>query len=331
MEQNGKPAADDQHRVVVMDDLSQPSKRTVVSHVVQSVKDELTQIEISLKELSSLDLTMDKREVMCQDASKKLQDLERTFGDAAEYLPAFEQRLLQSRLSSASRTLAEKRSVMAADKGFSFRRNLSKARPIVDQKIGSLDQVDKSALLISPDMELRGDIRQDEKKLKWSNQADEVTRLDRVALKDKDVLLSKLHSCRIFLEGPCSTLQLKDLTNCTVISGPVRTSVFVTACSQCTFSVACQQVRIHESHHLKVYQQSSGCIIEDTTDCQFGPYNVTYPRIEEDFKEAGLSREENERWKKVEDFNYIVANKPSPNWKIIPEDEREQFNEFFFI
>ena len=168
--------------------------------------------------------------------------------------------------------------------------------------------------------------KEDEKKLIMSDKSNEVTRLDRATLKHKDVLLSKLDGCKIFLEGSSSTLQLKDLRNCLVISGPVETSVFVTACSHCTFSVACQQLRIHESHHLTVYQQSSGCIIEDTTNCGFGPYHVTYPGIKEDFQEANLSPEEKDRWRKVEDFNYIVANKPSPNWKIIPENEREQFD-----
>lgn len=130
MEENGKVGVDDdQHRLIVMDDLSMPSKRSTVSHIVQTVKNGLCEVDAFLLELASADVAHDKREMICQDVGKRLQDLERVFGDAAEYLPAYEQRLLQSRLSSASRILHEKRKIQAADRGFSFRKTVPKAKP----------------------------------------------------------------------------------------------------------------------------------------------------------------------------------------------------------
>ena len=42
-------------------------------------------------------------------------------------------------------------------------------------------------------------------------------------------------------------------------------------------------------------------------------------------QEAGLDEGVN-NWDKVDDFNWLALDKPSPNWTVLPEDERTDFS-----
>ena len=81
------------------------------------------------------------------------------------------------------------------------------------------------------------------------------------------------------------------------------------------------QLRVHRTTRstVCVHVTSSG-IIEDCSDMQFAPYNFSYEGIEELCKEALLSEVNN--WDKIEDFNWLSSSAPSPNWNVLPEDER---------
>lgn len=156
---------------------------------------------------------------------------------------------------------------------------------------------------------------------------DAVIVLDRTRVTDKDVLLKDLMNCRITIQGCASTVRFESITNCTLVCGPVRSSVFVSKCHNCTVAVACQQLRVHESSDLSCYVHlTSGGIIEDTKNISFAPYQVSYPGLDADFVEAGLSRDPNENWQKIEDFDFVVSKRRSPNWTVIPETDRISFN-----
>ncbi len=52
---------------------------------------------------------------------------------------------------------------------------------------------------------------------------------------------------KVFLSGTPGALFIKDLTRTLVCIGPVRRSLFVDSCVDCTFALACQQVAHSES------------------------------------------------------------------------------------
>lgn len=164
------------------------------------------------------------------------------------------------------------------------------------------------------------------------NSIGEIKKLDRISVKGKDIILSSLKDCQIIIDGCASTLNCENLSGCTVISGPIKTSVFLTNCQNCTLAVACQQLRIHDSGDLRCYVHlTSGGIIERCKNILVAPYTVSYPNMDEDFLEAGLSKNPNDNWEKIEDFDYLVSKKRSPNWNIIPETERLTFSTWRFI
>lgn len=138
----------------------------------------------------------------------------------------------------------------------------------------------------------------------------------------KDVMFRDLINCQIRIEGGANTVHFISLTGCRILCGPVSTSIFVDKCEDCTFVVACQQLRVHHSFDTDFYVHvTSRAIIEDCQRVRFAPYNWSYDRIDEHFKYVDLDKMTN-NWNLVNDFNWLSAAVPSPNWKVIDENER---------
>eukprot|EP00116_Pleurobrachia_bachei_P006664 sb/3466926/ len=132
----------------------------------------------------------------------------------------------------------------------------------------------------------------------------------------KDVLLKNLTSCTVHIPGVLGTLHCTNCTDCTFIIGVISGSLFLERCSNSTFTVTCQQARIHTTHdatfHIHV---TSKAIIEDCTGLRFGERKEGgYEGYLEDFKSSGLGDSNN--WSDVDDFNWLNKEQ-SPNWTTI--------------
>ncbi|NXW34682.1 TBCC protein, partial [Phaetusa simplex] len=151
---------------------------------------------------------------------------------------------------------------------------------------------------------------------------DEELELGPAELLQRDVVLSELRGCRVRLRGNANTLRVRNCRGCTVLCGPVSTSVLVDGCSDCLLVLACQQLRTHRTRDSRFYVQvTSRAVIEGCTKVSFAPYTWSYPGMERDFESSGLDRNRN-NWKLVDDFDWLATDKPSPNWSLIPEQER---------
>ncbi|XKL66884.1 hypothetical protein PGB90_010304 [Kerria lacca] len=137
----------------------------------------------------------------------------------------------------------------------------------------------------------------------------------------KDVVFRNLKNCQLLIEGGANTIHFVSLKDSRILCGPVSTSVFVENCTNCTFVVACQQLRIHTTYHTDFYiHVTSRAIIEDSKQIRFAPYNWQYDGIEDHFEKTNLNIQEN-NWNFVNDFNWL-SSVPSPNWTVIEENER---------
>lgn len=157
----------------------------------------------------------------------------------------------------------------------------------------------------------------------FSGRTEEILSLSHEVICKKDIVLTNLVGCTVKLIGSPSTLHMASLHNCRIMSGPVATSVFIDDCADCTFLLACQQLRIHNTRHCNIYSHvTSRSIIEDSTQVGFAPYNWKYENMEHHFKIAGLDINRN-NWNLVDDFNWLASDKPSPNWHILKADEKK--------
>jgi hypothetical protein len=157
----------------------------------------------------------------------------------------------------------------------------------------------------------------------FSDRTEEILSLSHEVIINRDTVLTNLVGCTVKLVGSPSTLHMASLHNCRIMCGPVATSVFIDDCADCTFFVACQQLRIHNTKRCNVYSHvTSRTIIEDSTQIGFAPYSWKYENMEQHFKIAGLDIGRN-NWNLVDDFNWLAIDAPSPNWHILKGDEKK--------
>eukprot|EP00958_Prasinococcus_capsulatus_P025525 scaffold4372_cov397-Prasinococcus_capsulatus_cf.AAC.9 len=90
--------------------------------------------------------------------------------------------------------------------------------------------------------------------------------------------------------------------------------------------LACRQLRIHDSRETDFYvRMRSRPIIEATSGARFAPLTCVSKDMEMVLSQAGHDAQEAEAqglWRTVDDFLWLKST-PSPNWTVLPEDERK--------
>lgn len=159
----------------------------------------------------------------------------------------------------------------------------------------------------------------------FSKRSNEILYLVEEDISKKNVDVFDSNNCTIKILGFPSTLHLHGLKNCTVLCGPVSTSIFVSNCEDCVLVIACQQLRLHSSKQIKIYLHvTSRAIIEDCSEIQMAPYKLKYDKIEEHFEKSGLDISSN-NWCSVDDFNWLKTNEQSPNWCLMSEKDKVEW------
>jgi hypothetical protein len=110
---------------------------------------------------------------------------------------------------------------------------------------------------------------------------------DQITLDSKELggefLIAALEDCEVEVQGLLQTLTLKHLKRCSVSVGVVMHSIFMDSCSECTFQLASQQIRIHNTNHSIFYVLcKSNPIIEDCSSLKFGIYHFQYDHLDDD-------------------------------------------------
>lgn len=235
-----------------------------------------------------------------------MQDLMKYFSDSTKFLPHFNVRraldgakLLETRIEQDQRELMPK-------KKFAFK---AKTLPQAPEK----DAMDCSAQPKAVDVELYD--------CGFKNLLNQKAEKFAAEINGQDVGLYTSTNSTLYLYGHPSTVHCSKLQNCRIFTGPVATSIFVEECNECTFVVACQQLRVHNTTDSDFYLHvTSRGIIEDCRGLRFAPYNWSYDDIRSDFKAADLDRENN--WQQIDDFNWLSKDAPSPNWSVLKDNER---------
>ena len=130
-----------------------------------------------------------------------------------------------------------------------------------------------------------------------------------------------LGRAQVRLMSASTALWIRSLRGCTVFAMPVRGSVYVTACEDCTLYLGSRQLRIHTSKSVDFYvHANSHPIIEHCAQLRFAPYPSLPPALAPGLEAAGLRAESNQ-WELVDDFDWLKATH-SPNWQTLPLDQR---------
>lgn len=253
-----------------------------------------------------------------EEATAKSLQLQKFLSDSVLFLTQYELRQAQAALQKLQTSLAETREEGLPKKKFAFRAR-TKAADKAPQRVSDTPD---GAISANPGG-TRVDRAAASEQCGFSNMENVHLTKSAEEIQKRDVLLTHLTNCKVRLLGSPSTLHLKHIDSCEILCGPVSSSVFVDQCRNSTLAFPCQQLRTHNTTDTKVYLHvTSRAIIEDCHGVSFAPFTWSYPTLEEDFTLSGLDQERN-NWSQVDDFNWLAAGTPSPNWTIIPEADRK--------
>ncbi|XP_060103397.1 tubulin-specific chaperone C [Heteronotia binoei] len=259
-----------------------------------------------------LDTAAEAAATRLEEAAGRLQSLKRLLTDSVRFLAPYEVRQAQATLTKLQNTLSERRLQVQPKKRFAFRaRKKESAAAQEPPKDSTRAQASSEAVLSSSDPECG-----------FSRVEGQELQLGPAELLQRNVVLSHLTSCRVQLCGNPNTLLMRGCRDCTVLCGPVSTSALVEDCSGCLLALPCQQLRAHHTTQTSFYVQvTSRAMLEDCSGVRLAPYTWSYVGIEADFETSGLDRSR-DNWSQVDDFNWLARDQPSPNWSVIPEEER---------
>ncbi|NXT26911.1 TBCC protein, partial [Syrrhaptes paradoxus] len=260
---------------------------------------------------------------LLEEAAARLQGLQKLLTESVRFLAPYEVRQGQETVARLQVDLAAQRQRLQPKKKFAFRALKKEAAPGSEPR--PAEPARPAAAEPAPGHGLAEGESDGPPLCGFSGAEDEELELGPAELLQRDVVLSELRGCRVRLRGNANTLRVRDCRGCTVLCGPISTSAVVDGCSDCLLVLACQQLRTHRTRDSQFYVQvTSRAVIEDCTKVSFAPYSWSYAGIEKDFESSGLDRNKN-NWNLVDDFNWLATDKPSPNWSLIPEQERISF------
>ncbi|NXD25043.1 TBCC protein, partial [Spelaeornis formosus] len=253
-----------------------------------------------------------------EEAASRLQAMQKLLTGSVRFLAPYEVRQGQESVARLQGELAARRQQLQPKKKFAFRVLKKEAAPGSAPRPAEPTPPDPAA----PDAGLAEGEAGGPALCGFSGAQDAELELGPAELLQQDVLLAELRGCRVLLRGNPNTLRVRDCSGCTVLCGPVSTSVLLDGCGDCLLAVACQQLRTHRTRRCRLYVQvTSRAVIEACSDIAFAPYSWSYPGIERDFESSGLDRNSN-NWNLVDDFDWLASDKPSPNWSLIAEQDR---------
>ncbi|KAM3859830.1 tubulin-specific chaperone C [Diretmus argenteus] len=252
------------------------------------------------------------------EVTVKTQQLLKCLNDSMAFLTQYDLRQAQASLQRLQTSLDEKREEVLPKKKFAFR---SRSKATVPSA-GDVTTAAAAAVTPGDAAVTKVDEAAHTEQCGFSNMDNAVLTKTAEEIHKQDVLLTHLTNCKVRLFGSPSTLHIKHVSGCEILCGPVSSSVFVDHCRDSTLAFPCQQLRTHNTRDTRVYLHvTSRAIVEDCHDVSFAPFSWSYPTLDEDFAVSGLDRGRN-NWTQVDDFNWLAAGTPSPNWTLIPDVDR---------
>ena len=252
--------------------------------------------------------------------------MERSVAEASYFLQPYDSRACTAAVDALKKTVADATGTLLPRKKFSFSKKkkesaTTETKPEEKETKGEDVAAQLARMGITTDGEGEGP--------GLRNVTGETIVVDGAALASAsgsgDYELKHLTDCEVFLCNitPLRAIRVHDLKNTKVYAGPVAGSVLMHGLSGCTLHLCARQVRVHDAGNGTSFyvRTASGPIIEHSTDVAFAPYAFVYPGSDKVMEEAGFGGTDPGRWAEVEDFGWIKQMQ-SPNWKIIPEDER---------
>ncbi|XP_057416661.1 tubulin-folding cofactor C [Lotus japonicus] len=272
-------------------------------------------IDSRLAESQSISSDPSQLKTHFNDITASISDLEKLVAENSYLLPSYDVRSSLKTVSDLKRSLDSLSSELIPKKKFSFKSKNATAKRDKDSVVPEPKQTPP------PDRDSVKSSFVPRDSPGFRNETGRVLVEEFRGSEVGEFTVSDLDSCEVRIIGCVRALFVHRLKNCRVYVGPVTGSVLIEGVEGCVFALASHQIRIHGARGSDFYLRvRSRPIIEDSNGVRFAPYCLSYQGIEEDLRGAGLDAETG-NWANVDDFKWLRAVQ-SPNWSILPEDER---------
>eukprot|EP00743_Colponemidia_sp_Colp-15_P006579 GILK01007089.1.p1 GENE.GILK01007089.1~~GILK01007089.1.p1 ORF type:complete len:385 (-),score=61.92 GILK01007089.1:53-1150(-) len=262
--------------------------------------------------------------------SEQVKQLQQSLAAATFFLPSYDVRQSQEAISKLEADIQSVQASLVPKKKFAFSRKQKPAADVApaDQASNTPDTATAPSVPVPvpadapaaavPSASIPSAASQQEGDITIQNLKGEVVRKSGAI---PNVFIQNLEDCVVYLCGNMMAVRIDKLRRCKIFAGPVAGSIHLDDAQDCQFHLASRQIRIHTSQRCDYFLHvRSTPIIEHSTGLRFAPYDFSYPNIEQDMTTAELDSSIN-CWADVKDFNWL-RQQQSPNWSIIPEEER---------
>lgn len=246
----------------------------------------------------------DRSEQILNELSDELQNLDIFFTENSPVLTPFDKKKMQDNVLEVRSRYSELQNILKPKKKFGFKGDKKKAFQSNQAKEANVKIITSAS-------------KSSEFGFTIKNKANETIEVNENDVKGQDVMFTQLSNCTIIMKSNPITLHCTQLSNCVLKCGPVQTSIYLDHCNDCKLSIACQQLRAHNSTNTKIYLHvTSKGIIEDCKEIQVAEYDMNYEGLDDQFEKLGLDKKTN-HWDQLDDFNWLALDQPSPNWCIL--------------
>jgi len=246
----------------------------------------------------------------------------------SHHLPPYDQRSMQMKLDKFDEDKAEVQSRLVPRKKFAFKRKDKKKPAAANVVAAEAGSTHSNAAIVAGEAETRVttkstiQVAHDIERSLVGRKGETIV-MDGDRLAGCDFFIAQCTGCTILLQGCMGALRMEHVTNCVIMTGPVKGACHVEAADGTTFHMAAHQLRLHHSKSCDFYLHTrSHPIIEDCTELRFAPYALEYEGLAVELDQAGLGAADcGENWCQVKDFKWL-RQQQSPNWCVLPEVER---------
>ncbi|KAJ4965190.1 hypothetical protein NE237_017039 [Protea cynaroides] len=288
------------------------------SEAKRSIQDELDRCRLVSDPESKGRLKSDLEQL-----SMSIAELEKLVSENSYFLPSYEIRSSLTSISELKERLENANSMLLPKKKFAFKNKAAKK----DQNNATSTAETGASDSVSVDIKAPETILPEKLNIQIRDSPGFRNRVDAVLVKHfkssgkGDFTLSDLKSCEVRLTGRLRAVFIHRLKSCRVFVGPVLGSILIEEVEDCLFMLASHQIRIHHARNTDFYLRvRSRPIVEDSSSVRFAPYHLSYEGLDKDLQDSGLDGDTG-NWGNVDDFRWLRAVQ-SPNWSILPEDER---------
>ena len=132
--------------------------------------------------------------------------------------------------------------------------------------------------------------------------------------------ISDCEDTELIVMDHCEQVQIDQVRNSKIFIGACESSMFIRNCDNCSFYIACRQLRLRDVTNCKFFCFSTAEVhIEYSNNVQFAPFNGGYPEQAQHLTKAKLPYLEHNLWYDI--FDHNDPGKTREHWSLLPEAE----------